>query len=259
MRVLGTQELLNNGLDLVSAQIHGRRNMHKKRTEKWLIFPPNDVSHERDEQWLDNLEGAALRIDSHAIDGNVMIKQVVRHAEVYVQFRIEEPTAEELLEIAAALEVTKASADSKEIKTSGALGRQVGGTHYKNNAIQPIEFVMANGLGFCEANVVKYVTRYQSKGGTEDLRKVEHYLQLHMETIQSEPWLLRQIRIWLANKGELGIQCYDYFAANDITDPRQQILITGVCYWRGDGNTYSLETMLNAVRALISDEMIHPS
>ena len=101
------------------------------------------------------------------------------------------------------------------------------------------------------------MTRYKAKGGTEDLRKVEHYLQLHIETVKSEPWLLRQIRVWLANKGDLGIDCHEYFAANDITDPNQQLLITGVCYWRGDGEAYTMETMLNAVRALIAWEMTH--
>lgn len=58
---------------------------------------------------------------------------------------------------------------------------QYGGSHYKDMAIQPIEFIMANGLGFCEGNAVKYVTRWKSKGGIEDLKKAIHYLQMLIE------------------------------------------------------------------------------
>jgi len=59
---------------------------------------------------------------------------------------------------------------------SNPLDTQVGGNHYKRMAIQPIEFIMANGLGFCAGNVIKYVCRAPSKGNVEDLRKARHYL-----------------------------------------------------------------------------------
>ena len=62
-----------------------------------------------------------------------------------------------------------------------AKGRQVGGDHYKRFNIQPIDFIIDNELGWCEANVVKYVTRWQYKNGMEDLRKAMHYLQLLIE------------------------------------------------------------------------------
>ncbi len=55
---------------------------------------------------------------------------------------------------------------------------QVGGGHYKNKAIQPIEYCMANGLNACESAVVKYITRWADKGGLEDLEKVKHYVDL---------------------------------------------------------------------------------
>lgn len=62
-----------------------------------------------------------------------------------------------------------------------ALQRQVGGTHYKDLKIQPIEYVMANDMNYCEANIVKYVTRHHAKGGREDIEKVIHYAQLLLE------------------------------------------------------------------------------
>lgn len=61
------------------------------------------------------------------------------------------------------------------------LETQVGGNHYKEMAIQPLEFIVANGLDFCQGNVVKYVTRYKTKGGLEDLKKAKHYLDLLIE------------------------------------------------------------------------------
>jgi len=59
-----------------------------------------------------------------------------------------------------------------------ALDTQVGGNHYKDMAIQPLEYIMANNMSYCEANVVKYISRWKSKGGVEDLRKVKHYIDL---------------------------------------------------------------------------------
>ncbi|SDS25502.1 Protein of unknwon function [Halopseudomonas litoralis] len=64
------------------------------------------------------------------------------------------------------------------MKPVSALEQQPGGSHYKGRAIQPIQYIHANNLGFCEGNVVKYVTRWREKGGLEDLRKAQHYIDL---------------------------------------------------------------------------------
>ena len=61
---------------------------------------------------------------------------------------------------------------------SNPLDVQVGGGHYKDLKIQPIEYIHANNLGYCEANVVKYISRWRSKGGLQDLEKVKHYVDL---------------------------------------------------------------------------------
>jgi len=58
---------------------------------------------------------------------------------------------------------------------------QVQGDHYANKAIQPIEYIMANKLGFCEGNVVKYVSRWRNKGGLNDLLKAKHYIEFLIE------------------------------------------------------------------------------
>ena len=59
-----------------------------------------------------------------------------------------------------------------------ALDKQIGGSHYKDMAIQPIQYIHKNGLGFCEGNIVKYITRWKTKNGIEDLKKVIHYAEL---------------------------------------------------------------------------------
>jgi len=63
---------------------------------------------------------------------------------------------------------------------------QVGGSHYKSMKIQPVEFILANELGFCEGNVVKYICRYKQKNGVQDLEKVIHYAQLLIKHLQEE-------------------------------------------------------------------------
>ena len=62
--------------------------------------------------------------------------------------------------------------------------RQVGGSHYKFFTIQPYEFIAKNDLSFFQGNVIKYVCRYQRKGGIEDLKKIVHYCQLEMLKLQ---------------------------------------------------------------------------
>ena len=63
-----------------------------------------------------------------------------------------------------------------------ANAQQVGGAHYAVKAIQPWDYIIANDLGYLEGNVVKYVSRWKDKGGIEDLKKAQHYLQKLIET-----------------------------------------------------------------------------
>ena len=53
---------------------------------------------------------------------------------------------------------------------------QVAGTHYKDKAIQPWDYIIANKLGYLEGNIVKYISRWEVKGGVDDLKKAQHYL-----------------------------------------------------------------------------------
>lgn len=78
------------------------------------------------------------------------------------------PTAEEL----------------EKFKKEHGLTKQVGGDHYETMAIQPWEVIQRGDLDFWEGNVIKYVMRYRSKNGLEDLKKARHYLDYLIEREQ---------------------------------------------------------------------------
>ena len=64
---------------------------------------------------------------------------------------------------------------------SSAHEKQVGGDHYKRKGIQPwdyMEAVMSEEAfkGYLWGNVLKYMSRWEDKGGVQDLEKAEHYL-----------------------------------------------------------------------------------
>lgn len=75
-------------------------------------------------------------------------------------------------------ELSKAQKDYIKAIGTDPMSVQVGGNHYKMLAIQPIEYITKNNLGYCEANVVKYISRWRDKGGKKDLDKAKHYIDL---------------------------------------------------------------------------------
>lgn len=63
---------------------------------------------------------------------------------------------------------------------------QVGGSHYLSKDIQPwhaMEAWMSEDQfrGFLIGNVIKYIARFQEKGGRHDLEKCKHYLDKLIE------------------------------------------------------------------------------
>ena len=55
------------------------------------------------------------------------------------------------------------------------LDKQIGGNHYSQQAIQPIEYINANKLDFNHGNIVKYVTRDKLKDKDKDIKKIIDY------------------------------------------------------------------------------------
>lgn len=67
-----------------------------------------------------------------------------------------------------------------------ALTKQVGGNHYKDMVIQPVEYIVANNIPYLEGNVIKYVSRWRFKGGLEDLKKAQHHVELLIQLEQEK-------------------------------------------------------------------------
>ena len=62
-----------------------------------------------------------------------------------------------------------------------AIDKQVGGSRYKDMAIQPGVFCQANNLRFFESLAIKYISRHQKKGERLDLEKARHCIDLILE------------------------------------------------------------------------------
>lgn len=70
--------------------------------------------------------------------------------------------------------------------TTKANERQVGGDHYKKNAIQPWDYITANNIGYLEGCAIKYISRWRDKGGIADIDKAIHFLEKLKETYYAE-------------------------------------------------------------------------
>ena len=62
---------------------------------------------------------------------------------------------------------------------------QVGGRHYNDMKIQPIVFIMENGLSYAQGNVIKYVCRYLDKNGAQDLVKAKQYIDFMLTELKN--------------------------------------------------------------------------
>lgn len=63
--------------------------------------------------------------------------------------------------------------------------RQVGGAHYAK-PIQHWDYVVAQGLGYFEGQITKYVSRWRDKNGIEDLKKARHFLDKLIEVEEAK-------------------------------------------------------------------------
>ena len=69
----------------------------------------------------------------------------------------------------------------REAVKRDSLDMQIGGSHYKTSGMQPIEYILANDLSWCEGNIVKYITRHAKKGNKDDIKKAIHYALILLE------------------------------------------------------------------------------
>lgn len=57
--------------------------------------------------------------------------------------------------------------------------------HY-DMPIQPVDFIIENNMGFVEGCIVKYICRYDMKGGVEDLEKIKNYCDILIHSAKSK-------------------------------------------------------------------------
>ena len=58
---------------------------------------------------------------------------------------------------------------------------QIGGSHYKEKGIQPWDYITENNIGYLEGCAIKYLSRWDRKGGMTDLEKAKHYIEKLIE------------------------------------------------------------------------------
>lgn len=92
---------------------------------------------------------------------------------------------------------------------------QVGGSHYKNMAIQPIEFIVNAKLTFIQGNIIKYISRYKDKNGAQDIKKCIHYANLSID-LDCKNENLHNTAVGLA---------YTYCKANNLSDAQRDIIV----------------------------------
>ena len=70
---------------------------------------------------------------------------------------------------------------------------QVGGNHYKDMPVQPLDVMEAvlshdEFVGFLKGNIIKYSLRAGRKDGSDDAGKAKHYLQKLREVTHAGSW-----------------------------------------------------------------------
>ena len=75
--------------------------------------------------------------------------------------------------------------------------RQVGGTHYIEQGIQPIDLILSNGLDFGSGCVVKYAVRWPFKGApVQDLQKIIQYAEFMLAFIKDSGMTPEELAVY---------------------------------------------------------------
>ncbi len=65
-----------------------------------------------------------------------------------------------------------------------AMNKQVGGDHYRDMAIQPVEFIHRNSIPYIEGCAIDCLCHWR-KNGVQDLEKAKHFIDLLIEMEKS--------------------------------------------------------------------------
>ena len=59
--------------------------------------------------------------------------------------------------------------------------------HYNSGKIEAWDFIADQNMDFFEGNILKYLCRWRTKNGIEDLRKAKQYLDKYIELVEKNP------------------------------------------------------------------------
>jgi hypothetical protein len=68
-----------------------------------------------------------------------------------------------------------------ELNYMSANDRQVGGQHYRTNALQHWDLAAIFEWDYFQARSIAYIMRWRGKGGIKDLEKAGHFIQKYIE------------------------------------------------------------------------------
>lgn len=101
------------------------------------------------------------------------------------------------------------------------LKEQVGGSHYKDLVIQPVELYAATQCNAFQANIWKYIARYPNKKGKEDIEKAKHYASLAQELLIDGSSALTRIDLSCCALPICAQQLVEYFCRANRFNNRQ--------------------------------------
>ncbi len=64
--------------------------------------------------------------------------------------------------------------------------KQIGGDHYNSMQPEPWDVIMAWKRDYLVGSAIKYLARWEQKGGVADLQKAVHFLQKRIEIAEQE-------------------------------------------------------------------------
>lgn len=78
-------------------------------------------------------------------------------------------------------QTTDAVRTTQDLVRDSSNQRQVGGGHYKSMAIEHWDYAFENNLDYFQGQITKYVSRWKTKNGLQDLIKAQHFLEKYIE------------------------------------------------------------------------------
>lgn len=118
---------------------------------------------------------------------------------------------------------------------ANALNTQIGGAHYVNLPLQPVEFAQRNGWDFCAASAIKYIVRHRSKAGLVDLNKAVHFGELRLQLMPASNWkLIEAIRSIYSGKkqpSEFGVSMERFISLNGLQNSDEAVALIELDRW----------------------------